>query len=387
MHAEIPKLIDKSFYHGNVHVGLKDPIFELSSAARYFVKLYEIVDKTDKPYLFLYTDGEPDHQKNPVERIMSILNLRLQCVGLMHQEMETELEEIMSKCNSMSDIRKAAKKVPNLKEDKNFKTFNAASELDIDILWNSILQIDSTLTKEDKSWANIKNKANHLPNPVLANNKYYKSFSDIYHTETNELYCLSIQTHKAKLDKHKKKARHNKQIPKVLDNDNALSDMESEEEKEAEILNDESSMIPIQLEDEEDTNTGTKRNNMNQELKDVLSKIFVNASLECYDKMEKAYYSANFLPICFNCSSSEYTMPIPEKQYPYCETCTSDPGIEQAASSFANMSAASLYLLFECALTLMQYWESMKIVTSVLLSTVRRAVKMVIASDLVDEVL
>ncbi|RIA88652.1 hypothetical protein C1645_774506 [Glomus cerebriforme] len=77
----------------------------------------------------------------------------------------------MSKCNSMSDIRKAAEKASNLKEglkqslnptitllndvfnrlqlkDKNFETFNAASELDIDILWNSILQIDSTLTKK-----------------------------------------------------------------------------------------------------------------------------------------------------------------------------------------------------------------------------------------------
>ncbi|RIA84336.1 hypothetical protein C1645_784327, partial [Glomus cerebriforme] len=69
---------------------------------------------------------------------------------------------IISKCNSISDIRKAAKKAPNLKEglkqslnpiitllnnvfnqlqlkDKNFETFNAASELDINILWNSIL--------------------------------------------------------------------------------------------------------------------------------------------------------------------------------------------------------------------------------------------------------
>ncbi|RIA88651.1 hypothetical protein C1645_774505 [Glomus cerebriforme] len=103
--------------------------------------------------------------------------------------------------------------------------------------------------------------------------------------------------------------------------------MESEEEEEAEIPDDESPITPIQLEDEEDTNTGTKRNNMNQELKDILSKIFVNASLEYYDEMEKAYYSANFLPVCFNCGSPEYIMPIPEKQYSYCETCISDPNV------------------------------------------------------------
>ena len=190
MQVEIPKLINESFYRGNIYVGLKDPIFELSSAARHAAELYEIVDRTNKPYLFLYTDSGPDHQvkfiktqlalislflaldldylvavrtppdhswKNPVERIMSILNLGLQCVGLMRQEMDAKLEEIMSKCNSINDIRKAVEKTPDLKEglkqslnpiitllndvfnrlqlkDKNFETFEAASELDMDIL-------------------------------------------------------------------------------------------------------------------------------------------------------------------------------------------------------------------------------------------------------------
>ena len=96
--------------------------------------------------------------------------------------------------------------------------------------------------------------------------------------------------------------------------------MESAEEEEEETeVTDES---PIQAED-----TGTKRNDMNQELKNVLSKVFVNASLEYYDKMEKAYYSANFLPVCFNCSLPKYIMPISEKQYPYCEACIADPNV------------------------------------------------------------
>ena len=112
---------------------------------------------------------------------MSILNLGLQCIGLIRQEMDKELEEIMSKCNSMNDIRKVAEKTPRLKEglkeslnptitllndifkrlqlkDKNFETFETASEFDMDALWDSILLIDSTLTKEDKSWTSIKNK-------------------------------------------------------------------------------------------------------------------------------------------------------------------------------------------------------------------------------------
>ncbi|CAB5354185.1 unnamed protein product [Rhizophagus irregularis] len=114
--------------------------------------------------------------------------------------MDVELEEIMLKCNSMNDIRKMAEKTPSLKEglkqnlnpmitllndvferlqlkDENFKIFEAASELDIDILWNSMLQLDPTLTKDDRNWANIKN---------------------------------NLIT---KLDKYKKKQRRDKQMP------------------------------------------------------------------------------------------------------------------------------------------------------------------------------
>src|SRR5215469_9346927 len=99
--------------------------------------------------------------------------------------MDGGLEEIMSKCNSMNDIRKVAEKIPKLEEglkkslnptitllndifkrlqlkDKNFETFEAALEFDMDTLWDSILSIDSTLTKEDKSWASIKNKVKYL---------------------------------------------------------------------------------------------------------------------------------------------------------------------------------------------------------------------------------
>ncbi|POG66793.1 hypothetical protein GLOIN_2v1780204 [Rhizophagus irregularis DAOM 181602=DAOM 197198] len=48
---------------------------------------------------------------------MSILNLRLQCIDLMRQEMDTESEEIMSRYNSMNDIIKVAEKNHNLKEN------------------------------------------------------------------------------------------------------------------------------------------------------------------------------------------------------------------------------------------------------------------------------
>ncbi len=88
--------------------------------------------------------------------------------------MDEELEKIMSKCNSINDIRNAAEKTLKLKKefkqslnptitllndlfkwlqlkDKNFETFEATSELDMNTLWDSILSINSILTKEDKS--------------------------------------------------------------------------------------------------------------------------------------------------------------------------------------------------------------------------------------------
>ena len=118
MICNIPESINGNFYSGKVHIGLKDPIFQPSSPIRHATELYNILLKelVDKPVLCLYMDDRPDHQctyarvqlsyiclflaldldyfvavrtspqhswKNPIKRIMSILNLGLQSVGLM----------------------------------------------------------------------------------------------------------------------------------------------------------------------------------------------------------------------------------------------------------------------------------------------------------------
>ena len=43
--------------------------------------------------------------RNPVERVMSVLNLGLQCVGLAREKMPEEFEEV-AKCNSLNKLRK-----------------------------------------------------------------------------------------------------------------------------------------------------------------------------------------------------------------------------------------------------------------------------------------
>ncbi|GBB98408.1 hypothetical protein RclHR1_03220001, partial [Rhizophagus clarus] len=220
MFCDIPESIEDSFYQGKVYVGLKDPIFQPSSPIRHNSELYNLLvnDEQQNPFLFIYTDGGPDHRvnylrvqlslialfvtldldllvavrtppghswKNPVERIMSILNLGLQCIGLMRAEMNEGYEEIMKYCNSMEDIRNKAEEEPQLKEqllnslhptielmenlirrlelkEEPFGIFKAASDEEITTLWNSLLLIDNSLTMEDNSKKSIQNKSEFL---------------------------------------------------------------------------------------------------------------------------------------------------------------------------------------------------------------------------------
>ncbi len=53
----------------------------------------------------------PQHSYlNPVECVMSLLNLGLQSIGVMRQEMSEENEKLIKNCNSMEEIRNAAAK-------------------------------------------------------------------------------------------------------------------------------------------------------------------------------------------------------------------------------------------------------------------------------------
>ena len=205
---DIPERIDDSWYQGQVLVGFKDAAFESSSPLRHATELSRILRSKEeyrKPVLFVYSDGGPDHRityvsvqislialflmldlgficavrtapshswRNPVERIMSTLNLGLQCVGLMREKGEDEFEKEAAKCNSLSALRDAAKKDPTFQEaamdslshvksllvqllgrlqlkGKTFVPFFPASEADINALWDEVQHVDSTLNREE----------------------------------------------------------------------------------------------------------------------------------------------------------------------------------------------------------------------------------------------
>ena len=149
---DIPSALEDSWYRGQVIVTLKEGAFEPSSPLRHAAELKQSLcqqDAAENPMLFLYTDGGPDHRitylsvqvaliclflslnldyllatrtapyhswGNPVERIMSTLNLELQSVGLMRQAGDETFEKEIHKCKNMGDMRKKSS------ENDSFRT-------------------------------------------------------------------------------------------------------------------------------------------------------------------------------------------------------------------------------------------------------------------------
>ena len=202
--VDIPDEISDSWYAGDIFVGLKDPVFEPSSPIRHTCELYQVLESVSfsKSVLFLYTDGGPDHRltyvsvqlsliclflkldldflcagrtapyhswKNPVERIMSLLNLGLQCVALARDEMPEEFEMEVTKCNNLAELRGIAVKKPGVElavkdslsnvkvllssifmrlqwKDKYVRIFTSATSEEISDFWSAIMVLDSSLT-------------------------------------------------------------------------------------------------------------------------------------------------------------------------------------------------------------------------------------------------
>ena len=149
--VDIPDSIDGSFYDGQVYVGLKDNVFEPSSALRHACELKSCLNTSDQnsPVEGHYHDGGSDHNlrflrtqlsqvayflqqdldmlmlvqtppqhlwKNPTERVMSNLNLALQGIGVMRTETATQ-EGPLKQANNLKKIRKLAKKYPSIQDE------------------------------------------------------------------------------------------------------------------------------------------------------------------------------------------------------------------------------------------------------------------------------
>lgn len=190
---------------GQVYVGLKCSTFEPSSPFRHMAEIIQTHPSlSTMPILFIYSDGGPDHRltyisvqlsliclflkldldylcacrtapyhswRNPVERVMSVLNLGLQCVGLARAQMPQLFEEEVSKCSTLSEIRRIASRVDGFEaavqdslspvkvllsnvfsrlqlNDEFIKPFAAASKDEISDFWSALIAVDATLKEE-----------------------------------------------------------------------------------------------------------------------------------------------------------------------------------------------------------------------------------------------
>ena len=213
LEVEIPEEFEGSWYQGQVLVGTKDAVFQGSSPLRHATELHSqlLTRIGNRSILFLYSDGGPDHRltyvsvqlslialflnlnldflvacrtapnhswKNPVERIMSIINLGLQCVGLMREKLPDAFESAISNANTLQQLRDSGisgndtlltlKPVIELLhgifrrlELKGcpFDVYEAATEEQIEEFWSVLLLIDSTLSRDDSTKKTIKAKA------------------------------------------------------------------------------------------------------------------------------------------------------------------------------------------------------------------------------------
>ena len=200
---DIPHEVEDSWYCGRVIVTLKEASFEPSTPLRHVTELRKILTSRDdiiKPILCIYSDGGPDHRvtylsvkvslillfraldldyllavqtapynswRNPVERVMATLNIGLQSVGLMRKAGDDAFERLAAACNSLKDLRKAAEKVPQFRNDvidsvapvkvllsqifqrlqfkgKKVEVSEAATQSDIDSLWQFFLTFETT---------------------------------------------------------------------------------------------------------------------------------------------------------------------------------------------------------------------------------------------------
>ncbi|KAI8517529.1 hypothetical protein Bbelb_035460 [Branchiostoma belcheri] len=219
--CDIPESESDSFYRGKVYVALKDATFQPSSPIRHQTELYDVLNQAGKlglPILCQYSDGGPDHRltyvsvqvslicmfimlnldmlvcartapqnsfRNPVERIMSVINLGLQAIGVMREKMTPDMERLFHSVNTMKEARAVAEKRPGLKQaivesteqvrgmintllqrlslkKEAFSCVEPASDLEVEEMWNLILLIDKTVTQTDTTKVKLQTKTDLL---------------------------------------------------------------------------------------------------------------------------------------------------------------------------------------------------------------------------------
>ena len=143
---------------------------------------------------------------------MFIINLGLQCVGIMRKEMTPETEASIASCNNMAQLRKVGESKPDLVQavqdsiepvkilltdimhrlklkDKPFSVFSAASESDMKELWLELEQIDQSLLFNGKHW---KKDLLNFPQVVQVSEPLLSGAALLFHNQ--QMWCFIMFT-------------------------------------------------------------------------------------------------------------------------------------------------------------------------------------------------
>ncbi len=411
---EVPEDITDSWYSGQVYVGMKDGALEPSSPSRHMTELLSTIqiEASTKPVLFLYTDGGPDHRltyisvqltlislfltldldylcaartapfhswRNPVERMMSIVNLGLQCVGLAREEMPKEFEDIACKAKSLKDLRNSAEETGfrdaavqsmdpvklkltqvmqrlTLKE-KKFKVFYSATAEQIETFCTAVLALDNSLSMSIKKakvgqYPNLQSllehccrqrhyffdilkcgkpecaickpiklplpafeKLKHLPDPMPGDSGHYKPFAEIFGQQTTEEHRPSLKTKKSK-----KTLPFSASKQHVKNVDMMLQCDECGRWRllysKKKLKKNERELLERRLDGLMYT-CGSSLEDL--ALEAPLDEVHVR-DLNCSEPIEKLYYSAGYSPICLYCAT-EVEHEAATEFYPQCSDC------------------------------------------------------------------
>ena len=400
LQVNIPDTFEGSWYQGKVLVGIKDAVFQSSSPLRHATELHSSLLKTvgDKTILFIYSDGVPDHRltymsvqlslialflnlnldilvacrtapnhswKNPVERIMSLLNIGLQCIGLMRVKMSDDFELVVQNCNNLQQLRKAAENktdelASSLKptidllhevitrlelKGEPFEVYKAATKEEIEEFWSVLLLVDTTLTKVDTTKQQIAKKPDlctflkhccqtrhysfqikkcgmcsctmckpvrmnmdvfstlhFLPDPIPNDDGHYKNLFDVYGQKTGEQHRPSLQA-------TRKNAKQSVGFtPSQQHVHNVGLVVQCEECDMWRLLfckhklNSQEVVVLGKVLDDISYTCGVSFSDL--DLPGRLKNVCVREH-KCGDSIEKLYFSCDFEPICIKCSSED----------------------------------------------------------------------------------
>ena len=412
------------YFVGSVYVVLKDSIYEASTPFRHMAELHHILQSVsfNKPVLFVFSDGGPDHRltyisvklsliclflkldldylcagrtapyhswRNPVERVMSVLNLGLQCVGLARAQLSEEFEIEVSKCNNLSELRRHLSEMKSAVQetlspvktllhsifcrlkmhDEFIHTFQSATSSELSAFWSSIIALDATLDekgiyrketinqhqrvvefishccqsshytfdilkcgREDCNFCtevrlprSVFEKLRHIPHPTPGIDGHYLSFSDVFNSVTTEEHRPSFKKSATSKSRVKRKLPFYASVQHVRNSQLIVQCVECNMWRiifaKYKLSQHQRNYLQLILDDHMYT-CGTSLSELN--LPEEYNYVEIRDH-DCYDPIERLYYSAKNEPICIYCGECQpYTS---DNQYPQCDDCSDKPAL------------------------------------------------------------